>query len=163
VPARSDVAFLACLTAGATHEFRNILAIVKESAGLIDDLLRADLGAGASRERLQRAVVRIDAQVARGSALLTALNRLAHAAADRRTPMGLHEVVAHQALLSGRALRPRRQQVTVAPGEEATMLFATMKVSTPTESLAHARRLEPWGGSPFRADFRLPSGRVLYL
>jgi len=73
-----EAVFLGRVTASTTHEFRNVLAIVKESAGLIEDLVAS----GASdrpqlAERIARAVARIDTQVGRGADLLTNLNRFA--------------------------------------------------------------------------------------
>ena len=38
--ANPEAAFLSEVTAGATHELRNVLAIIKESGGLIGDLVR---------------------------------------------------------------------------------------------------------------------------
>lgn len=35
-----EAAFLSAMTASATHEVRNVLAIIKESAGLVDDLIQ---------------------------------------------------------------------------------------------------------------------------
>ena len=41
-----EAAFIGKITASATHEIRNVLAIVKESAGLIDDLMQAAVTRG---------------------------------------------------------------------------------------------------------------------
>jgi C4-dicarboxylate-specific signal transduction histidine kinase len=72
-------AFVAQVTAGTTHEIRNILAIVKESAGLIEDLIFAFKKRGSlDQEKLTRSLQRIDAQVTRGTELLANLNRFAH-------------------------------------------------------------------------------------
>jgi len=68
--------FIARMAAGTTHEFRNILAIVSESAGLIQDLTESDKP---SPGGVLRAVQRIEKQVGRGAELVGALNSLAHA------------------------------------------------------------------------------------
>ncbi len=74
---RGQSAFLGRMTAGSTHELRNILAIIKESAGLIGDSLGRTSGVPAPGG-LQRAVDRVNRQVARGVELLDSLNHLAH-------------------------------------------------------------------------------------
>jgi C4-dicarboxylate-specific signal transduction histidine kinase len=74
-----DAAFVAEVAAGTTHEIRNILAIVKESAGLIEDLIYAfNKRRSLDQDKLMRSLGRIDAQVARGTELLSNLNRFAH-------------------------------------------------------------------------------------
>jgi len=72
-----EAAFLATMTASATHEVRNVLAIIKESAGLIEDLMHVCAKRGTlDQEKVARAVHRIESHVQRGADLLTNLNRL---------------------------------------------------------------------------------------
>ena len=74
-----EAAFLSAMTASTTHEARNVLAIIKESAGLVEDLVQMYGTRGnLDREKVDRALKRIDLQVKRGADLLTTLNRLAH-------------------------------------------------------------------------------------
>ncbi len=74
-----EAAFIAKITASTTHEIRNVLAIIKESAGLIGDLVRARSEARPlDQDRVIRAVDRVDAQITRGADILTNLNRFAH-------------------------------------------------------------------------------------
>ncbi len=75
---RGQSAFLGRMTAGSTHELRNMLAIIKESAGLIGDSLGKTSGTVPAPGSLQRAVDRVNRQVARGVELLDTLNHLAH-------------------------------------------------------------------------------------
>jgi hypothetical protein len=78
-PEDRNAAFVAEVTAGTTHEIRNVLAIVKESAGLIGDLIYAFNRRGSlDQDKLTRSLGRIDAQVARGTELLSNLSRFAH-------------------------------------------------------------------------------------
>jgi C4-dicarboxylate-specific signal transduction histidine kinase len=110
-----EAAFVAKITAGATHEFRNVLAIVKESAGLIEDLLSFGGRQGApDREKVLRAVNRIRAQVNRGAELMTALNRFAHCLDRPEGPRDLLEEVRQVAFLSQRDARPGRHRLEVA-------------------------------------------------
>lgn len=112
-----EAAFVGRITAGATHELRNVLAIVKESAGLLEDLL--DLGARRGEldvARLRQAVTRIDAQVARGAELLGALNRLAHAMDRTEEGVDLGRHVEQMALLARRFVRRGERDLRVVPG-----------------------------------------------
>lgn len=112
-PEAPRAAFVARLTAGATHELRNVLAIVKESGGLVQDLLA--IGASADG-RADAALVRIEAQVARGAELLTSLNRLAHGLDLAEDTVDLGEAVEHVVVLCRRYARQRDRAVEVRGG-----------------------------------------------
>jgi len=114
-----QAAFVARVTAGTTHEFRNIFAIIKESAGLIEDLLAlAESKQPPDRERFLRAVDRIRAQVARGADLVTALNRFAHTLDRPEGRRRLRDDLSGVVLLSQRIARRRRQRLVLQEGAE---------------------------------------------
>jgi signal transduction histidine kinase len=120
-----EAAFVGRITAGATHELRNVLAIVKESAGLLEDLLelgarRGELDVG----RIRQAVSRIDAQVARGAELLGALNRFAHAMDRTEEGVDLGHHVEQMALLARRFVRRGERELRVRPGPEGVTIQA---------------------------------------
>ena len=46
-----EAAFLSAMTASTTHEARNVLAIIKESAGLVEDLVQVYAPGAASTRR----------------------------------------------------------------------------------------------------------------
>ena len=74
-----EAAFMGKITAAATHEIRNVLAIIQESGGLIEDMIRFYEESGKLKpDHLLRSVERIGLQVNRGAELMTALNRVAH-------------------------------------------------------------------------------------
>ncbi|BDV01423.1 hypothetical protein TDMWS_15080 [Thermodesulfomicrobium sp. WS] len=71
---------MGAMTAMTTHELQNILAIIRESAGLLGDIL--DINAKVAlqhRPKIHEALEHIATQVDRGKRLLTAMNRLGHA------------------------------------------------------------------------------------
>ncbi len=74
-----ETAFMGRVTAGVTHELKNVLAIIKESAGLIEDILalNKDL-AGPHQEKVVRVLSNIRQQVDRGVDLSSRLNAFAH-------------------------------------------------------------------------------------
>jgi C4-dicarboxylate-specific signal transduction histidine kinase len=75
----SETAFMGKITAGVTHEMKNVLAIIKESAGLMEDLLSlAKDDSFPAREKFLKNLSRIGNQVTRGVDLANALNQFAH-------------------------------------------------------------------------------------
>src|SRR4030067_193492 len=73
------LAFFGSITASFSHEINNIMAIIGELAGLMEDLLRvADLGHPPQLERFRRVSERIGTQVKRGEEMIKRLNRFAH-------------------------------------------------------------------------------------
>jgi len=113
-----EAAFIGRITAGATHELRNVLAIVKESAGLIADVVDSSDQLGAKRaDRLSRAVGRIEAQVRRGSELLTSLNRFAHSLDHAEDEIDLDEATQQVSFLCQRVARQGKHQVEAQPGD----------------------------------------------
>ncbi|GAB6144877.1 hypothetical protein [Desulfocicer niacini] len=79
------------LTASATHEFQNVLAIIKESAGLMEDVLAFTPMENADilEERLGMPLSTIKKQVARGVELVSCLNGFAHTTDHARTKVDL--------------------------------------------------------------------------
>ena len=116
-PEDRDAAFVAEVTAGTTHEMRNILAIVKESAGLIGDLMYAFNRRGSlDQDKLTRSLGRIDAQVARGTELLANLNRFAHSLDHARDPIDVTREIQQLVSLCQFRARRKRHVLQVQPG-----------------------------------------------
>ena len=112
-----EAAFVAQVTAGTTHEIRNILAIVKESAGLIEDLIDAFNRRGSlDQDKLTRSLGRIDAQVARGTELLSNLNRFAHSLDPVEDPIDVTRELQQVVSLCEFRARRRRHVLQVHPG-----------------------------------------------
>jgi hypothetical protein len=134
-----EAAFTARIAADATHEMRNVLAIVKESAGLIEDILRAcDNGAEVDRDRVARTLGRIDAQVGRGAELMTHLNRFAHSLERKRERIELGREVEQAVFLGRRAAGKRRivlsgEVLEDAPSFVADSFRVQMAISTALE------------------------------
>lgn len=115
-----EAAFIGKVTAAATHEIRNVLAVIKESAGLLDDLVRMAATDGPmDRERLLRALQRIDVQVGRGAEIVTNLNRVAHAPDHDVEGIDLDREVRQVVFHAQRAARSKSQELTAAPAEPA--------------------------------------------
>jgi hypothetical protein len=114
-----EAAFIAKVTAGATHEIRNVLAIIKESAGLIEDVIRSlDQRRPLDRDKVLRSVGRIDAQVSRGAKLVSNLNRFAHSLDRTRDTLDLNQEIQQAAFLCQRFARQKSHLVQVRPGDQ---------------------------------------------
>lgn len=88
-----EVALMGRITAGVTHEIKNILAIIKESSGLLQDIVRLGKGDAVPKaEQIEKVASRIQAQVARGNEQLTSLNWLSHSVSDRGSSVGINEL-----------------------------------------------------------------------
>ena len=68
--------FFGSTTASVSHELKNALAIIKESAGLLNDYMTMiDKGRPITPDRLRTVTARIEGQVQRSDQLIRSLNR----------------------------------------------------------------------------------------
>ena len=123
-----EAAFIGRITASTTHEFRNVLAIVKESAGLIGDLVgNGSQSVSEQADRLLKVANRIDTQVGRGAALLSHLNRFAHCLDHSQKGVSLEQELQQVVFLSQRLARQGRQRLEMIPGsEELTIMVDSL-------------------------------------
>ena len=104
------------ISAAVSHDLKNVLAIVNENAGLLDDLaLRAAKGGEIPLDRLNVATTRMLKQVKRGDAVLKNLNRFAHTTDAPLLQGNVAETVALMVDLAGRQAAMRETVITVAP------------------------------------------------
>ncbi len=124
-PENREAAFLAKITASATHEIRNVLAIVKECAGLIQDVIHSSRQAEVPKQdKLLRSLGRIDAQVTRGADLLSNLNRFAHSLDRDQEETDLSLEAQQVALLSQGFAKKKRHVVRVRPADQRLTVAA---------------------------------------
>jgi len=121
--AAKELAFFGRITAGFTHEMKNILAIIKESSGLMEDLLSLTKDAPfAHWDRFSRRVVVIQQQVQRGVELAARLNRFAHSADERIALIDLNDLAAQMAKLSERFAHLRDIGLRASPADSSVTL-----------------------------------------
>jgi len=111
-----DALFMGRMTAQATHEMQNILATIRESAGLMADLLAMGGGGFAHAERFKKGLGVMEQQVERGMTLSEQLNYCAHA--PEQCPAGCEVNDALRALevLFGRIAARHRVRLAFSPG-----------------------------------------------
>ena len=101
-----EIAFFGKITAGITHEMKNVFAIIKESSGLVEDLMHLSRDTSFPHaDRMKSALKTISEQVHRGVELTGRLNRFAHAPDEAVKELDLYETVEHLTALSRRFAR----------------------------------------------------------
>lgn len=101
-----DILFVGNILASVTHEMQNVMAIIKESGALTDDILQLN-GPPRMRhaDKLQAALRNIQEQVGRGRDLMLMLNGFAHAAADYPVTGDLSRFTRQISVLAERMVR----------------------------------------------------------
>lgn len=121
-----EVRFFGKITAGFTHEMKNVLAIIRESAGLMEDLLLMQQAAPCPhQERFTRALSTIGAQVRRGIELSSNLNRFAHSPDEPTAILDLNDIMAQVTLLAERFARLKGVKLLVEETVETCTLVSS--------------------------------------
>jgi len=142
-----DALFMGRLTASATHEMQNILATIRESSGLMDDLLAMGGENFAHAERFKKGLAVLAEQVERGMLLTEQLNFCAHA--PEKSPAGadVNEAVRALVGLSRRPAARRKITLALTPGRSGlrTSLRAVEVMDAVGAALEAALELTPAG------------------
>jgi C4-dicarboxylate-specific signal transduction histidine kinase len=111
-----QVAFFGRMTAGITHEMKNVLAIIKESSGLMQDILSfSNEAAFRHEDKFKDALQTINGQIERGAELTSRLNRFAHYPDDVTQSVDLNDLVVHLVALSTRFARLKKIDLVFMP------------------------------------------------
>jgi len=115
-------AFMGEVTAGITHEMKNVLAIIKESVGLMQDLLSLNEDKILlNKPKLDKSLTRMYDQVQRGVDLVSSLNSFAHYADDDFIETDLN-TLAKQAAFNGKR-SARLKGIVLKPESTGDVLF----------------------------------------
>lgn len=86
--------FFGKVTASISHEIRNVLAIINENAGLLEDLtIMAEKGRPLESDRLKILAGKVRDQVIRGDGIVQNMNRFAHSVDRRVEEVDLVEIL----------------------------------------------------------------------
>ena len=126
--AREGFQFFGKMSASVSHEIKNALAIINESAGLLEDFtLLAERGRPIDPERLKLLAQSVMKQVHRADGLVKNMNRFAHSADDPMKSIDLGEMLELVVSLAQRlaAMREARLDLVLPdhPVMVATDLF----------------------------------------
>lgn len=111
----NEVVFFGKITAGITHEMQNVLAIINESSGLMEDLMAMTADTSPCDERYQKALAKIKVQVKRGVGLMTTLNHFAHSPDHPVKQLDLNRTTAQLIELSKRYARLKNVVLKTCP------------------------------------------------
>jgi len=90
----SGLQFFGKMTASISHEIKNVLAIINENAGLLEDLaLMADRGAAIEPQRLKNMSQTVMKQVSRADTIMKNMNRLAHSVDESINTIDLKDLL----------------------------------------------------------------------
>ncbi len=115
--------FFGKMTASISHEIKNVLAIINENAGLLEDLaLLSDRGAAIEPQRLKNMSRVVMKQVSRADAIMKNMNRLAHSVDESIKTIDLNDILELVVTLSHRFAAMRDVSVDPKLGESPMMV-----------------------------------------
>lgn len=118
MPVEQESQFIGRIIASATHEMNNILAVIKETSGLIRDF--TEMGASGADPYLEKKINGLEAirgQAMRGVALQGHLNSFAHTLDGEKLEIDVHKMISSLAVLVERLARQRHIDLYALPSE----------------------------------------------
>jgi len=120
---RSEIAFFGKITASVTHELNNVISIIEQTAGLLDDMIAGEeRGVPISIDRLAGVSAAIQRQTQRGLGIIGRLNRFAHTTDRPETVFDADEVVGNLVELSRRLASLRKIELEFRPTTTASKI-----------------------------------------
>ena len=117
---QEELQYFGKVSASVTHELKNVLAILNENAGLLQDFAAmAEQGQPLDPERIRRLAATMLTQINRGDDIIKRMNRFAHSADDKHATVELGELVTMVVELFGRTATNRGITVEVKSAVEA--------------------------------------------
>jgi C4-dicarboxylate-specific signal transduction histidine kinase len=111
------------VTAGATHEFLNVLAIINEASGLLQDMLNLQRGQLSSwDEKARKSLARIRLQVERGTELSECLNGFVHSLPSPEARVEVDDVLDRLAVLMRHTARLKRVVLQTEPAHPSPVV-----------------------------------------
>jgi light-regulated signal transduction histidine kinase (bacteriophytochrome) len=120
--AREGIRFFGEISASISHEMKNVLAIINENAGLLEDMVRMNRkGMPLSSERLVELARSIARQVSRGDRIVRGMNRFAHSADHQVETVDVGELLHFLSNLTARLVAMRGEAARIeVPAEPLT-------------------------------------------
>lgn len=90
---QNEIALWGKITAGITHEMKNVLAIINESTGLMQDIMNSGKKAPVKyQDKMIHAAETIGRQIRRGVEIADYLNKFAHSTDQAKASVDLNEI-----------------------------------------------------------------------
>ena len=110
--------FFGSITASVTHELMNVIAIINELTGLLDDMrYSVEQGQTIESDRLESLHERLARQVNRAEKIIKRLNRFAHSADHELTTFDLNEVLLNLVGIMQRLADMKKIQLIYEPSQ----------------------------------------------
>jgi signal transduction histidine kinase len=115
--------FFGRMSASISHEIKNVLAIINENAGLLEDFsLMADRGMPIDPGRLKTMAEKVKLQISRADGIIKNMNRLAHSIDETITTVDLDQTIELVMALTARIAAMRGVKVDLQlPGSPLTI------------------------------------------
>jgi C4-dicarboxylate-specific signal transduction histidine kinase len=111
---QQELHYFSKVSASVSHELKNVLAILNENAGLLQDFAAmAEQGQPLDPERVRRLAGTMLEQINRGDEIIKRMNRFAHSADENRATADLNKLVTMVVELFGRTATNRGLKVEV--------------------------------------------------
>jgi signal transduction histidine kinase len=115
---RREVAFFGKITAGITHEIKNVLAIIQESSGLMEDIIDVtENDAFPHKDKFITSLDRIRRQIQRGIDITSSLNRFAHNPDHCPVSLDLNDITEQMVFLASRFVRLKNVVLESSPSD----------------------------------------------
>ena len=113
----SQLTFIGKLMAGVSHEFKNHLAIINESNGLMDDLLQIENTGPQNPERFLKITKTIEERVAQAALMSRHFNSFSHRMDDPCSSFDVNEVLQEEFSLLQRFARQQNTHMEIKLGQ----------------------------------------------
>jgi K+-sensing histidine kinase KdpD len=118
----SGLQFFGKVSASISHELKNVLAVLNENAGLLEDLsLAAERGKPLVPEQVKRVSENFHKQIRRADDILKNMNRFAHSVDRFSAEVDLYELVSLVSVLASRLAAMRNLTFVVTTPKEAVV------------------------------------------
>jgi C4-dicarboxylate-specific signal transduction histidine kinase len=116
--------FFGKMTASISHEIKNVLAVINECAGLLDDLtLLAEKGVPLDPAKLKSQAAKIMKQIQRADGIVKVMNRFAHTVDETAKSVDLHDTAEFVAALSARFASMRGVTLEIRRARKPVMVY----------------------------------------
>jgi signal transduction histidine kinase len=120
---KTGLQFFGKMTASIAHEVKNVLAIINENAGLLNDFaLLAQKGRPLDPERLENTAQNILRQISRADAIIKNMSDFSHSVDHFEKQIDFNEIVRRVIFLSSRLAAMRSVSIILADSEGAVVL-----------------------------------------
>ena len=123
-PQETGLQFFGKLSASVSHDLKNVLSIINEKAGLLEDFCHmARQGMAIDLDRIDAVTTQVKGQVERADQIIRCFNRFAHSTDHPVAPMDLGESVVTLVQLAQRLLAQMEVKADVQPTESPVILI----------------------------------------